>query len=377
MSRCWVRFSSSLCGLVVAGGLVAPAFLLGFVSGCGSSRGSGNADTSAKESKAKNNSQRRTETHQTAVAANGQKMIDGIPYDVFFDKPLVIAANTQTGEASNSKTSTVAANTSTPTTDASATTSGTTGTTKDPPQATAAAGDDGLSLKELIDKDSLANEVKNVRNYLAGKAASVATYNASYLEIAPEAATLSVLAVAVSRYPEDFSWKKNAKYVRDLAAQIAELTSSDKAKNKNTFDAVAAAFEKIDEILKGSSPAGLPDSPDDKDYGEAISNLVFLMKRIKNSEIILKTSVNNEVALKKEADKVAQEGAVLAFLGGIITTPGFGWGGDAEFAKAAQPLRAAGRQLVEAAKSGNYPMFDEAMGRIAKSCTECHTKFKP
>jgi hypothetical protein len=374
MNRCCVRLSNSPCGLAVAGGLIAPALLLGFVIGCGSSNRSGDVDTGAKESKAKNDSKRRTETHPTAVSANGQKMIDGIPYDVFFDKPLVIAANTQSGEVGNSKSSTVGANASTPTTDSSAATSA---TPKDPSKETATAGGDGLSLKDLIDKDSLANEVKSLRNYLAGKAASVATYNASYLEIPPEAATLSVLAVAVSRYPEDFSWKKNAKYVRDLAAQIAELTSSDKAKNKNTFDAVAAAFEKIDEILKGSSPAGLPDSPDDKDYGEAISNLVLLMKRIKNSEIILKTSVNNEAALKKEADKVAQEGALLAFMGGIITTPGFGWGGDAEFAKAAQPLREGGKQLVEAAKSGNYPMYDEAMSRIAKSCNECHPKFKP
>ena len=374
MNRCCVRFSSWRCDLAAAGGLVAPAFLLSFVIGCGSGDGSGNVDTGVKEIKTKNDSKRRTERHPTAVSANGQKTIDGIPYDVFFDKPLVVAANTQSGEVGNSKTSTVVANASTPTTDSSAATSA---TPKDPSKDTAAAGGDGLSLKDLIDKDSLANEVKNLRNYLAGKAASVATYNASYLEIPPEAATLSVLAVAVSRYPEEFSWKKNAKYVRDLAAQIAELTSSDKAKNKNTFDAVAAAFEKIDEILKGSSPAGLPDSPDDKDYGEAISNLVFLMKRIKNSEIILKTSVNNEAALKKEADKVAQEGALLAFMGGIITTPGFGWGGDAEFAKAAQPLREGGKQLVEAAKSGNYPMYDEAMSRIAKSCNECHPKFKP
>ncbi len=374
MNRRCVRLSSSLFGLAVAGGLVAPAILLGFVVGCGSSNPPGNVDSGAIEPKAKNDSKRKTEPHPAAVLANGQKMIDGIPYDVFFDQPLAIAANTQSGEVGNSKTSTVAGNVSTPTPDSSAATSG---TTKDASKETAAAGADGLSLKDLIDKDSLANEVKNVRNYLAGKVASVSTYNASYLEIPPEAATLSVLAVAVSRYPEDFSWKKNAKYVRDLAAQIAELTSSDKAKNKNTFDAVAAAFEKIDEILKGSSPAGLPDSPDDKDYGEAISNLVFLMKRIKNSEIILKTSVNNEAALKKEADKVAQEGALLAFMGGIITTPGFGWGGDEEFAKAAQPLREGGRQLVEAAKSSNYSLFDEAMSRIAKSCNECHPKFKP
>jgi cytochrome c556 len=246
--------------------------------------------------------------------------------------------------------------------------------TKDPPKA--AAGGEAVSLKDLIDKDALKSEINNVRNYLAGKAGSVAAYNASYLEIGPESATLAVLAVAVQKHPEEFSWKKNAKFVRELSSQITEMTTSEKAKNKNTYDAVAAAFEKIDEILKGSTPAGLPDAADEKDYGEAANDLRHIMKRIQRSEATLKTTVSNEAALKKDADKVAQEGAVLQFLGYAITADGFGWGDDAGFHKQAKPLQEGGKQIIEAAKSGNYPMYDEAMGRISKTCVECHGEFK-
>jgi hypothetical protein len=295
-------------------------------------------------------------------------MLDGIYKDAFFDKPLVVAANTQTGAAAG--TTTVAANDAskgTPPTDAPT-------ETKAPPKA--ASGGDAVSLKDLIDKDALNGEIKNVRNYLASKAASVAAYNASYLEIGPESATLAALAVAVQKHPEDFTWKKNAKFVRELSTQITEMTTSEKAKNKNTYDAVAAAFEKIDEIIKGSTPAGLPDAADEKDYGEAAVDLRHIMKRIQKSEATLKTTVSNEAALKKEADKVAQEGAVLQFLGYAITSGGFGWGDDAGFHKQAKPLQEGGKQLIEAAKSGNYPMYDEAMGRISKTCVECHGEFK-
>lgn len=306
-----------------------------------------------------------------AKTGTAQKMVDGIPYDVFFDKPLVVASNSQTGAA-------VAANASATTPDNKTATPPPTSENAGTKESAATSGAGGLSLKDLIDQESLANEIKNVRNYLAGKVASPAAYNSSYLEMPPEAATLAVLAVAVAKYPEEFSWKKNAKHVRDLAAQIVEVTTSKDAKTKNSFDAVSEAFLKIDDILKGTEPAGLPDAEEDKSFGDAVGgNTVLLMKRIGKSETTLKSTINSEAALKKEVDHVAQEGALLAFMAGIITAPGFGWDGDAEFANYAKPLAEGGKQLIEAAKSGNYALYGEAMTKVSKSCNDCHPKFKP
>ena len=355
-----------LCGSLLTSTLILAA------AGCGSSDGAPNGASAAKEPKVKSDKgeskRSKSDGSKAEGSAGGPPMIDGIYKDVFFDKPLVVAANTQTGAAAGNTT--VAPNDTSkgaPAADAAT-------ATKDPPKA--ASGGEAVSLKDLIDKDALASEVKNIRNYLAGKAGSVAAYNASYLEIGPESATLAVLAVAVQKHPEDFSWKKNAKFVRDLSTQITELTSSDKAKNKNTYDTVAAAFEKIDDILKGSTPAGLPEAADEKEYGEAAVDMRFIMKRIQRAETTLKSTVSNEAGLKKDADKVAQEGAMLQFLGYAITTSGFGWEDDAGFHKQALPLREGGKQLIEAAKSGNYAMYDEAMGRISKTCVTCHGEFK-
>jgi hypothetical protein len=198
------------------------------------------------------------------------------------------------------------------------------------------------------------------------------------LEIAPEAATLAVLAVAVSKHPEDFTWKKNAKYVRDLAWKIGEITLSKDGKTKNSYDDVADSFAKIDDILKGSEPAGLPDAEADKAFGDAVGgNLVAIMKRIKKSEEILKGTISSEAGLKKDADKAAQEGVVLSFLGAILTAPGFGWDGDAEFATYAKPLVEGGKQITEAAKSGNFALYGDGMTKVSKSCNDCHPKFKP
>lgn len=358
--------SQWLCGPLLASTLMLA------VAGCGSSDGPNNQTNAARPPNTtgdQDGSQRpKSEGSKSEGSASGPKSYDGIPYDVFFDKPLVVAANAQTG-------STVGDNTAVAANDASkgTQTTDTPAAAKDPPKE---AGGDTTSLKDLFDKDALANEVKNVRNYLAGKAVSVAAYNASYLEIPPEAATLAMLALAVQKHPDDFSWKKNAKFVRELSTQITEMTSSEKAKNKNTYDSVAAAFEKIDDILKGSTPAGLPEAADEKEYGDAAIELRHIMKRIQRAEAMLKTTVSNEAGLKKDAEKVAQEGAVLQFLGYAISAKGFGWEDDAGFHKQAKPLREGGKQLIEAAKSGNYPMYDEAMGRISKTCVECHGEYK-
>lgn len=361
----WIRQLG--CGLALASACV----LMISAPGCGGgSEGAAKGTASSNEPKAKpekgESSRPKSEGNKTEGTAGSPKMIDGIPYDVFFDKPLTVAANSQTGAATNTA---VAANDASK---AGATTE-TPMPAKDPPKAEA-----GASLKDVIDKDSLTNEVKNVRNYLASKTASVSTYNSSLLEIAPEAATLAVLAVAVSKHPDDFSWKKNAKYVRDLSWKIGEITLSKDGKTKNSFDEVTETFTKIDDILKGSEPAGLPDAEADKAFGDAVGgNLVAIMKRIKKSEEVLKATVSSEAGLKKEADKAAQEGAILSFLGAILTAPGFGWDGDDEFAGYAKPLVEGGKQIAEAARSGNFALYGDGITKVSKSCNDCHPKFKP
>lgn len=354
-------------------GMLCSVVLVAAIPGCGSSPSASNGATAEKDAKPKSElKSKKGDGSKSVGTPNEPKSIGGIPYDVFFDKPLVIAANQQTGAGADTKMAATDKGNSPPSVESPAN-GGTTTETKTPPKD---AG--GVSLKDMINKDALTNEIKAVRNYLAGKSGSIATYNSSYLEIPPEAATLTVLAVAVTRYPEDFSWKKNAKHVRDLAFKIVEITTSKDAKTKNSFETVAESFAKIDDILKGSSPAGLADAEEDKDYGDAVGgNVVMLMKRIKKAEETLKASVSSEAGLKKDADRVAQEGAILTFLGEIIKTQGFGWGGDEEFAKYAKPLIDGGKEIVEAAKSGNYSQYGDGIAKVAKSCNECHPKFKP
>jgi hypothetical protein len=351
---------------IVLIGCVAPLLC----SGCGSSEGSGNGASAAKDPKSKGDAKpRKSDSKPESSGSGGPKSVDGIPYDVFFDKPLVVAANTQTVAAAGTNTSVAANDAGKPTPAPEAT------TTKEPPKSD---GGGAAAIKDIIDKEALITEVKNIRNYLAGKASSVSTYNSSLLEIAPEAATLAVLAVAATKHPDDFTWKKNAKHVRDLAWKIGDITLSKDGKTKNSFDEVADSFAKIDDILKGSDPAGLPDAEADKSFGDAVGgNLVTIMKRIKKSEEVLKATISSEAGLKKDADKAAQEGVVLAFLGAILTAPGFGWDGDTEFAGFAKPLVEGGKQITEAAKSGNFALYGEGITKVSKSCNDCHPKFKP
>ena len=166
------------CGLLLVG---LCALIVSNV-GCGNSNEGVAKGTAAsnepKEKPEKNSEPKRPkgEGSKTEGAANGPKMIGDIPYDVFWDQPLKIAANTQTGAA---ESTTVAAN------DAS---KGNTATDTPPPMKEApkeAAA--GPSLKDIIDKDTLSNEIKNVRNYLAGKTASGAISNRLELYVDTEA----------------------------------------------------------------------------------------------------------------------------------------------------------------------------------------------
>ena len=227
------------CGLLLAGvcGLIAST------AGCGGSnegvaKGTATSNEPAAKSEKGESKRPKGEASKTEGAAGGPKMIGDIPYDVFFDKPLAVAANTQTGAAAST---TVAANDASPPPPATDTPA----TMKDPPKEAGGTA----SAKDLIDKDSLTAEIKNVRNYLKGKTASVSTYNSSLLEIAPEAATLAVLAVAVSKALLTFARKQSEKRVKQDIEYLTRLWGEiqDKAR---TVSAPALVYEDLNAVLR-------------------------------------------------------------------------------------------------------------------------------
>lgn len=298
------------------------------------------------------------------VDRDGRKWLGEIPYDVWFHDPLGVAGNTQGVAAAPSVSPatellpSVAGTTTSPTTAVN--------TTAGPASA------DQTDWKSIIPAEVLDSEVTRIRNRFTQRLQSVGSYNSSYLELPPHIATLAVLAGIALEHPDPIRWKANAKYVRDLAADMGRQKLQTGAASYRTLQ---VPWEQIVETLDGSRPAALPEGPEETDFS-AIADMGALMKRLDVASKWLKVNVGTAEALQEKADDVAHEAAVIAALGKVITTEGYGYSEDEGFLGHALPMIESARKMAEAARTKNFAAYDEGINRVYRACSECHSDYR-
>jgi len=301
---------------------------------------------------------------KTAAKKDERKMIDGIPYDVWFDNPLAVAGNNQAVTPVALPGNSVAASPNTP---PAAGAMKTPAAQSSPPAATG-----GIDWKTIMPMPVLESQVKDIRNRLTKNMQSVGSYNTTYLELPTFTTTLAALAGIATEHPDDIGWKKNARHLRDLAASISTEPLMRGAKS---YRKIQIPYEQMIVILNGSLPAGVPEAPEKKPLSD-VASMGDLMKRSDIAYKWLKSNVGNADALKSEKEKVIEEAHLLAAIAKIITTEGYGYVDDQGFLNYANPMTEACLKMVDAAKNDNFPQFDEGLTRVYKSCTECHSEYK-
>ncbi len=283
---------------------------------------------------------------------DGKQWIGNVPRDIFFEDPLGVAADQRpvggAGVAANPMTEPDETNTSKP----------------DEPPATASAGD----WKSVIGIEPLQSEVKAIRNSLTGHLQNVGKFNSGLKEIPSDGATLAVLAAVAASHSDDVSWKKNAKFIRDLAGQMLSDTL---ARGRKSFDQVKTPFETIVEILDGGNPAELPESKEQAAFSD-VADFGHLMQRIDRGFKWILGNARDEESYKEHAAKVRHEAAVMGVLARVIKEEGYGWSDDEDYVKHADTMLKACQTVETAVAAENFADYDKAIGTIDQLCTQCH-----
>ena len=324
--------------------------------------------------------------------AQGRKWLGDVPYDVFFDDPLAVAAegrtesratSASTAAQPNGKTSvastehtvgsaatpraTTAGETSTPPANRAGTNSTTSAGT-----AAGKAAVPSTDWSDLIDPDTLDAEVKRIRTELTAGLQSVGKYNARYQEIAVAGSTLAALAEIVVELPRSSSWKEHAANVRDLAASIHDAA---KALGGPAYQATKTPTDELMDVLDGNLPAGLPAAEPMRDFSQ-VANRGALMKRMDRSFQRLKKGGTAQQLLKNNAAQVLEDAAMLAVLSRVISVGHYDSADDPKYHAHATELTRGATDLATAAKSGEAPAFADALTRIQKRCDACHADFR-
>jgi hypothetical protein len=230
----------------------------------------------------------------------------------------------------------------------------------------------GTDWAAMISGEALADEAKAARSSLTDKLQSVGKYSGNYKALRVDATVLSALAGVAIDHPEAPSWKRNARYIRDVSAEVARASS---ANGEKFYKPAREAFDKLDALFSGSKPAGLEDAAERVAFSEVVKRN-YLMERMQRAYDWMKSTANSEANFRKEAAKVGHEGAMLALLGTIAEAPGYDSADDDEYRKYAAAVTKSGLDIEAAVKDQDFKAFAAALDRCYKACTECHQNFR-
>lgn len=288
------------------------------------------------------------------VDADGRKWIGDIPYDVFYNDPLAVVADTQTVASKPAATEPAA-----PTPAAA-----------EKPAAEPAKG--GIhAWNSLLSFDQLQEETKRVRNHMKTSLQTQGTYNGNYKELSVDGAVLAAIAGIIPTYSEDTTWKANARYVRDFGLELSEA-----AKNlgKADFEKSQAAAEKITSIFEGSVPAGAADAAPQRPFSETASRW-GVMKRIEKASEWMRANINSEAKMKAELEAIQHESAMIAAFGTIVADESYESAAEEDYQRFAKSLVEGAQQAGGGAKDQSFEKFRGGVDKIQKACQDCHASY--
>lgn len=300
------------------------------------------------------------------------KWIGKIPYDVFFDQPLVIATDSTTiGTSSTAAT----ASTESPTSAApSATMAGMPAPAADnAPASTPAATGTGNTVDwdEILPLPMLVEEVKLIRTRLTGNLQTVATFNRAQKPIAQDGGILAGLAALAPNYDEPLAWKDNARFVRDLAVEINENSAGT---GREPYTKTKDPFDKLTVILDGGKPPEM-DAPEQKPFSEVIY-VSDMMKRIEQSFNLLKSNINTQDRLKENPADVERELRILMTLGTLMMDSSYDYADQPAYQNFLKSFTDGTRAGVMAVHSGSLESFQSALNQVQTTCAGCHQEFR-
>lgn len=307
------------------------------------------------------------ETQPVDPAHPETKWIGKVPYDVFFDQPLVVAADkSPVGEGSSTETGTPESPQAAPSTSDSATAA--------PLPTAGVASEAGGSHRDwgkVIPLDLALEAVKVARTEINASLQTVPKYNAGLTTIQQNAALMGMLAIVIAEHPEAANWKAKAKYVRDLCYEIqGKATEKGGAAKQATGD----LFEQITTILDGGSPPE-KESKDVVPYVE-VADRAEMMKIIDKTMTHLKSNIGDAKRLKEQANEAARDLSVLRALGVMMGDASYDAADNPEYQAFTKAFIDGAALGVEAVKTDKFDEFQTALNRLNTSCNDCHPKFR-
>lgn len=290
------------------------------------------------------------------------KWIGKIPYDVFYDQPLTVAADsTVIGEAVPTS----------PGTPVEATPAMSPGTPTETSSAATGTATATVNWAEILPMPILLEELKTIRTRLTTNLQTVATYNKSAEAIALDGSIVAALGAITTVHPEADTWKDRGKLIRDLGFAIY---SSSGEVGRTAYQSTEEPFLKLQTAMDGGAVDGL--AAEEFVPFSDVAYVSEMMKRIETTFNNLKSNINTEARMKESPELVLRDLHMLTALGTLMGTESYDNADVKLYQTYVSAFVGGARKSLESVKTENYEGFREGLNEIQTTCAECHQHYR-
>ncbi|MGB8852091.1 MAG: cytochrome c [Pirellulales bacterium] len=236
----------------------------------------------------------------------------------------------------------------------------------------AAAG--GMKWSALVSPDTLADEVKDMKDLLAAACAKLSDFKGGGFEEARCGySSLAMLFGVIAAYDQaDVRWRKDAATARDLFARVG---FNCKVGTDQSHAEAKARLEDLTGLLDGNSPEPNPNI-EPAELWSQMTGRPPLMTRLEMAQDAMRPAIASKADFDKLGDELRHAAEIVALIGEVIQQPDFEFHDDDTYKGYAAAMRDAAVQVREACLKGDYEAARAAAGKLEQSCDACHGDYR-
>ena len=232
----------------------------------------------------------------------------------------------------------------------------------------------GFKWSGLVSGDTLADEVKEMKDVLAAACGKISDFKGGgYDKARCGFSSLAIVFGVIAAYDQpDVRWRKDAETARDLFARVGVNC---KVGTDHSFAEAKARLADLEKLLEGGSPEAKADVPPAVKWSE-MSGRPPLMKRLEMAQEVMRPGIASKADFDKTTDVVLHAAEIIAVIGEAIQQPDYEYFDDDTYKGYAAGMRDAAKEIRDACQKGDYDSARTAFGKLDQSCNACHGDYR-
>lgn len=237
----------------------------------------------------------------------------------------------------------------------------------------AAADESPLGLwKELIDAESLENEVKRLQIELESLITTPVKFQTDYQNARYVFIDLSMLFAIISQHEERVRWQDSALAAQALFTQTA---ANCRTTSPQAYQSAKLAQDQLRDLVRGGQLSVNDESTGELDWSQAVDRIP-VMQRLEKTLERLKQNSGNKAAFTSAKEELFHDASLIAAIGKVLVQDDVEDGDDEEYAELSIKMARAALEVRQAISLDNFEIAAAAINRIEQSCNDCHADWR-